>query len=141
MVLATLLGVGYLTAAPPPGSVRALMPGWVVVVWAIGLLGSGLLGMYGCIRQALADNADTRQHLADKLFSGLVLERAAIGVQTGVLVIILGSSVYAWAMSPIAPFPALGIGFIGAWMAANVWRDRQISGEVRQLQIPADPGD
>jgi len=126
LLLSILLGVGYLTTVPAPSSVAALMPGWVVLVWAWTLVTTGTLGMIGCLWRG-------------RLIVGLGLERAALAAQTGALLIINGATFYAWATRVLHTFPLLGVGFLTAWMVANVWRDRQIASALRHLQHLSAP--
>jgi hypothetical protein len=119
MVVAVLAGLGYLTTVPAPASVAALMPGWLVGAWAWTLLGSGLLGLVGCLWWGRPS-------------TGLGVERAALGAQSGALLVIAGATYHAWATGGVAAFPLLGLLFLTAWLAANVWRIRQIVVELKQ---------
>lgn len=120
LVLSVLLGFGYLTTVPAPSTVAALMPGWLVALWAWVLLGSGALGIVGCLWRGGP-------------LVGLGMERAALAAQSGALLLIAGCTMQAWAIGALDPFPALGIGFTAMWMTMNVLRIRQIAAEVRML--------
>jgi hypothetical protein len=144
MYLAMLMGAIFLTVVSPPGSLLAFMPHPVVMLWAVAMFGSGLAGMIGCTRQALAVRDPDPLHSAKKLLWGLVVERVAVGVQAGALLIILVAIIYGWWTLPPTshvPFPTFGAGFISAWMIANIWRDRQISTDVRKIQTPPPSGE
>lgn len=125
MILSVLAGLGYLTTVPAPSSVAALMPGEVVAAWAWTLLLTGILGLVGCLWRG-------------QLLVSLGLERSALLGQTGALLIIAGATLTAWATGQTAVFPLLGLGFMAAWMAANIWRLMQIRAGLRMLHLPAE---
>jgi len=118
MVVSVLVGLGYLTTVPAPQSVAALMPGWLVWLWACTLLGSGLLGLAGCLWWG-------------RTTAGLGLERAALAAQSGALLMIAGATLHAWLIGWTATFPLLGLAFLSAWLVANLWRIFQIRNELR----------
>ncbi len=124
MLVSILIGVGYLTTVPAPTSVVALMPTWVVGVWSTTLVVSGVLVIVGCLWHG-------------QFVVGLGLERAGLSAQTGALLIIDGSVLYTWTTGHLATFPLLGVGFLTGWMAANIWRIRQIATTLRHLHIPS----
>lgn len=117
MVVSILVGLGYLTTVPAPQSVAALMPSWLVAMWAWALLVSGALGLVGCLWWG-------------RTTAGLGLERAALAAQSGALLVIAGATLDAWAVGGVAAFPLLGLTFLLAWLVANLWRIRQIRSEL-----------
>lgn len=125
MILSVLAGLGYLTTVPAPSSVASLMPGWVVLAWAWTLLATGVLGLAGCLWRG-------------RLLVSLGLERSALLAQTGALLLIAGATLTAWLTGQLDPFPLFGLGFMSAWMAANVWRLRQIGAGIRMLHLLAE---
>jgi hypothetical protein len=110
LVVSVVVGVAYTAGAPPPTSVAALLPGWTVRVWAVGLAVSGLLGAAGLVARAAW---------------ALQLEQAAMLIGAGALV---------WYTAAVAPFGwrALFAGCISAaWAGANLWRAAQIRRDLK----------
>lgn len=123
MVVSVLAGLGYLTTVPAPASVAALMPGWLVATWAWTLLASGVVGLVACMWRG-------------RVTTGLGVERAALSAQAGALLVIAGATFEAWAIGRTAVFPLLGVAFLTAWLAADVWRIRQIVATLNGLVSP-----
>lgn len=101
LVVSLITGVAYSVGAPPPASVAALLPGWALLVWSIGLTLSGVLGLAG-------------------VFWSLRLEQASM---------LLGAAALVWYTAAVAPFGwrALFAGAIStAWAVANLVRAGQI---------------
>ncbi len=110
-----VLGLGYLITIPAPQSLAAVVPIWLVQVWALGLLFSGSFGIVAALWRG-------------SLLVGLELERAALLLSTGALALIGGASFAANGIR--AAFGGL---IIVAWGAANIARCLQIRRDVRQL--------
>ncbi len=116
VVSAILGGVYTFGGAPKPSSVAAVQPGWVLTIWAVAMLISGCVGLYGMFwrRNALR---------ALQLESGaMVLGAAAM--------LLYSASLFAFAGSR-----ALGSGLtFGFWAGANVWRWWQIRRTAKELE-------
>lgn len=110
-----LLGVAYLVTVPPPASLNALVPGWLVVLWSAGLVVCGAAGLVSA-RLPLGPRA-------------LELERGALAISTGTLFLIGGASL---AVNGVRS--AFGIAMIGAWAGANIWRVRQIRLDLKKIR-------
>lgn len=92
------------------------MPQWQIDLWAVGLLVSGALGLFGC------------SYLRDLEF-GLIAEAAGMLIGAGALLIAAVSSF------EFAGWHALlGGGITVAWTAANLWRAWQIRHDLKELQ-------
>lgn len=114
--LSFVLGMAYTVGAPPPQSLAALMPAWLVHVWAIGLLASGVLGG---VSLAIADRPER----------GLWLEAAAMLIGAGALVVALV------AIFVFAGWRGLfGAGITAAWAGANLWRAWQIRRDLTAVE-------
>lgn len=106
LAVQVITGVAYTVGAPPPSSVAAFLPGWALLVWAVGLAVSGVLGLAGVLWS-------------------LRVEAAAM---------LLGAGALIWYAAALAPFGwrALLAGAISAaWAAANLWRALQIRHDLR----------
>lgn len=115
--LALLTGVAYLLGAPPPQSLAAQMPTWLVHAWAVGLLLHGAAGFAGVFAP--------RRHL-DR---GLGVEVGAMLFGAAALLVVAAASFkYAGGAA------LLGGGLAAAWAVANVWRAAQIRRDLRQLR-------
>lgn len=116
LLVSTILGLFYIFGSPAPATVAATQPVWVVHLWAVGLLLSGVAGFAGCfwltdLRRALRLEA-----------SGMYL-----GASTMVL--------YAVSLFAYSGWRALGSGLTFAlWSVANLWRLWQINRDLRDLQ-------
>lgn len=110
LVVSLVTGIAYTIGAPPPTSVAALMPGWALHVWSLGLAVSGAVGLLGVLTQ--------RQW-------SLQVEQAGM---------LLGAGALLWYAAALAPFGwrALLAGAIAlAWAAANVARAQQIRTDLK----------
>lgn len=110
-----LLGVAYLVTVPEPASLSALVPGWLVVLWSAGLVVCGAAGLVSA-RMPMGVRA-------------LELERGALAVSTGTLLLMGGASA---AVNGLRS--SFGIAMIAAWAGANVWRMVQIRRDVAKLR-------
>lgn len=109
-----VLGAGYLVTVPSPPSLAALVPHWLVIVWSVGLLVSGLVGV------TAAGLPYSRRTLD--------FERGALLISTGSLFLIGGASAVSAGMRAF-----FGIMMIAAWSGANLVRVWQIRGETHRL--------
>lgn len=114
--LSVLLGATYLLGAPPPASVVALMPHWLVLLWAAGLAFSGVVGLLAVVV------------FARWLESSLLAEAGAMLVGAGALVLLAASIVSVGGVHA----SIFGVGFIVAWALANLVRAAQIRRELVQ---------
>lgn len=106
IIVSILTGVAYTVGAPPPTSIAALLPGWALLVWSIGLAVSGVIGLAGVLWS-------------------LRIEAAGMLLGTGALI---------WYAAAVAPFGWRGLlaGAISvAWAGANLWRALQIRQDLR----------
>lgn len=110
-----LLGISYLSTVPAPQSLTALVPGWLVALWAIGLLASGSLGLIAAAWRG-------------SILVALELERSALLISTGALLLIGGTSFVATGLRAL--FGGL---IIASWAVANILRALQIR---RDLHTP-----
>lgn len=115
LALSLLLGVAYLVRVPAPQSLAAVAPKWVVVLWSVGLVLSGAVGLLGCLWLGQVE-------------VGLGLERGALLLSTAALVLIGSASVAANGSRAL-----FGVGVITAWALANVARCVQITNNLRQI--------
>lgn len=123
VLLATsvLLGTNYLlVTVPPPSSLQALVPKWVVVTWSLGLLISGVVGLVAIFWK-------------HSVVRALEAERGALYMSSGALLLILGASLAINGLRSI-----FSIGIIAAWMVANVVRARQIRRELQAIERVID---
>jgi len=111
LAFGALSGASFLFGAPEPASIAASMPGFVVTLWAAGLVIAGVVGLVGCWWRGER---------------GQVLEAGGLLVGAGSLLM------YATAALSVAGVRALfPAGVILAWLAANLWRVVQIHRELR----------
>lgn len=110
-VLAVLIGFGAVVS--PPQGLAAIVDPLVLMMWAAGLLLSGVIGIVAPFRQSHG------------LANALGLERAALWVQTGTLLWIVVSAFYYRGTAD-----ALGAMAYIVWIIANVIRDRRIASAV-----------
>lgn len=106
LVVQVITGVAYSIGAPPPQSVAALLPGWALLVWSVGLAVSGVVGLAGVIWSPRVEAAG----------------------------MLLGAAALIWYAAALAPFGwrALLAGAISvAWAGANLWRALQIRQDLR----------
>lgn len=107
LVVSVLIGAAYTLGAPPPGSLAALLPGWAVLVWAVGLAASGVVGLVG-------------------VAYSMRLEAAGM---------LLGAGALVWYAGAVAPFgwrASFACAISCAWAGANLWRAWQIRGDLRR---------
>lgn len=114
LAVAVLTGVPYTLGAPPPNSLAALLPGWSVRVWAVGLLAHGILGLVA---------------VATRRTWSLPAEQAAM---------LLGAAALVWYAAALAEAATtagaralLSGGITLAWAGANLWRAEQIRRDLR----------
>lgn len=110
LVVSLLTGVAQTIGAPPPTSVAALLPGWALHVWSLGLVASGAVGLLGAL---------TRRTWS------LQVEQAGM---------LLGAAALVWYTAALAPFGwrALFAGAVAlAWAAANLARALQIRSDLK----------
>jgi hypothetical protein len=122
LVLSVLVGAGYSFGAPPPASVAALMPSWLVHVWAGGLLVSGVTGL-----ASLAGGprlVERRMHL----------EIGAMLIGAAALMLSTEATIQYAAEAGVLPRAGLAAGFGVAWTGANLWRAIQIRFDLRTLR-------
>jgi hypothetical protein len=110
----TFSGAIYLLGAPPPTSLAAVTPHWLVLLWSAGLVISGVVGLVGCWLRAER---------------GLRLELGGMMVGAGSLLIYV-VSVFAFA-GPRALFAG---GVVGMWAAADLWRAWQCHRDLREIR-------
>lgn len=106
LAVQVITGVAYTVGAPPPTSVAALLPGWALLVWSVGLAVSGVIGLAGVIWSPRVEAAG----------------------------MLLGAGALIWYAAALAPFGwrALLAGAISAaWAGANLWRALQIRNDLR----------
>lgn len=106
LVVQVITGVAYTVGAPPPSSVSALLPGWALLVWSVGLAASGVVGLAGALWSP-------RVEAAGMLFGA------------GALVW------YAAALTPYGWRALLAGAISAAWAGANCWRALQIRRDLR----------
>lgn len=109
------LGVGILATLPAPQSLAAVMPAWVVGLWAVVLAGSGVLGI-----GAMLWRGDRLRALRVET-AAWILNAGVLGAFAGAAFIVAGQR--AW--------------FAGGWLAsgaaANLWRAVQITRQTGAL--------
>jgi hypothetical protein len=106
MAVSLVLGTAYTLGAPPPQSLAALLPGWALLTWSVGMLVAGAVGLWGAWRS-------------------LRLEQAGL---------LLGAAALAWYVAAVAQFgwrALLPTAICVAWAGANVWRAGQIQKDLR----------
>lgn len=111
LVVSVVTGVAYTVGAPPPTSVSALLPGWTLHVWALGLALSGVVGLSG------------------------VVTRRPWSLQTEQAGMLLGAAALVWYCAAVAPYGwrALFAGAVSlAWAAANLARAAQIRRDLKE---------
>lgn len=116
-----LVGLTYVLGAPAPTSIVSLMPYALVLVWAIGLVTSGVVGLIGC-------------WLSPSVMA-LRLEQGGLLINTGSLV------VYTTGAFAVAGWRALfAAGLAAAWGLANLVRTWQANSDVRTIHVNTAPG-
>lgn len=117
LLFSAMIGFADTLGAPPPQSVAAVMPGWYVKVWAVGLLVSGVVGLLGILLPLRPDR-------------GLWVEFGAMLIGGGALIITTASIVQYAGLAK----GAFGAGFCAAWALANLWRAGQIWRNLREIR-------
>lgn len=115
LAVSVLLGVSYLVRVPAPQTLTAAVPRWVVLLWAVGLVASGIVGLAGCLWRG-------------DIATGLGLERGAMLMSTGALLLIGSVIVSATGMRGL-----FSAGITIAWALANLYRCLQITTDLRQV--------
>lgn len=116
LVFSVIWGVAYLVGAPPPTSMAAVMPPWVVRTWAAGLLLSGLVGLTGILL------------IRRSVERCLLLEQGAILIGAAAL------TLFTVAALQFAGWRAgFAGGFAGALALAHLWRADQIRRDLTRL--------
>ncbi|WP_194821316.1 hypothetical protein [Micromonospora sp. S-DT3-3-22] len=115
LVLAAIVGGAFVAGAKPPTTVEQLVAPWVLWIWYLLLLGSGVIGL---ISIALPDT-----------YRALVLELAAMHGQTAAPLL------YGLALlSTGSPAVGFAAAFCVAWSGASAWRGWQVWQGVRALR-------
>jgi hypothetical protein len=113
LVVSLVTGLAYTIGAPPPQSVTALLPGWAVRVWAVGLAASGVVGLVG------------------------VFSRRDWSLQVEQAAMLLGAAALLWYTAAVLPFGWRAL-FAGAvsigWAVANLTRAAQIRRDLKGLR-------
>ncbi len=109
------LGVGMLATAPTPQSMMAVMPAWLVTVWAVSLVVSGAVGLV-----AIWWRGDPLRALRAEAGS-LIINAGALITFAGAAFVVAGWR--AWFVG----------GFFAGWGVANLWRAAQIGRETREM--------
>lgn len=122
LAVSVLLGVSYLVRVPAPQTLTATVPRGVVLLWAGGLVLSGIIGLTGCLWRG-------------DITIGLGLERGALFMSTAALVLIGAVIIAATGMRGL-----FSAGIVVAWGLANVVRCYQITKDLR-LIAAAHKGD
>jgi hypothetical protein len=110
LAVSVLTGAAYTIGTPPPQSVAALLPGWAVRVWAVGLVVSGIVGLAGALTGR-----------------GWSLRTEQAGM-------LLGAAALLWYAAAVIQFGWKGLfatTVTTAWAAANLWRARQIQQDLK----------
>lgn len=121
LALSALLGTAFVAGVKPPTSLEQLVDPWVLWVWYLLLLSSGVIGLASIL---LPDT-----------YRALVLELAAMHGQTaapllyGVALLSTGSGAVVFAVA-----------FCLSWAAASAWRGWQVWTGMRALRQAGDMG-
>lgn len=115
LAVSVLLGASYLARGTGPQTLTATVPRWVVLLWAVGLVASGIIGLTGCLWRG-------------DITVGLGLERGAMLMSTGAMGLISAVIVSATGMRG-----AFSAGITIAWALANIYRIAQITTDLRQI--------
>ena len=115
LVFSLLIGIFYTFGAPPPTSIAALMPAWQVKIWAIGLLISGVTGLFSTLLNPSSERA-------------MLLEMGAMLIGAGAFFISGGAA------AQFGLRAAFSVGWAAALMAANLWRSWQIRQDLRAMR-------
>lgn len=104
MILSVLSGLAYFLGPAESGAINSEMPGWVQPAWAVSLLLSGLIGIYGALIYR------------SRLVKGMMVERGALLIQAGAVIFYGGALVVASGWSG-----TISAGAAVAWAGANIW--------------------
>lgn len=115
LVVSAVLGASYVLGVPPPTSIAATQPGWVIHMWAVAMLVSGAAGLWASVWRNVA--------------RALRLEAGAMDLGAAAM-LLYAMSLFAYAGWTRAL--ASGITF-GLWAAANLWRAQQIRRDLREI--------
>lgn len=111
LLYSAVLGLMLVFGAKPPGSIEALMPGWLRWSWYVLLLGSGVVGVAGLVVR--------------DIYTSLTLERAAMWGQAAAF------TIYALGIFGFGGWRGLAAGALCVSLAAaSGWRLRQIGREM-----------
>ena len=142
-LLGTLIGLGYAVNGASEAA-QKLLPGWALSAWVLALLASGL-AEFGSVLTGPTTIHPSRRRWA------LIVERAALALQSLSVLTIGLASVYVWDAGrdlprepgvDAPPFPVVGVSLILVWMAINTARDRRIASltkPVKRAVTPAHP--
>jgi hypothetical protein len=97
LLVSVVTGFAYTVGAPPPASVTALLPHWAVLVWAGGLVVSGIVGLIGTFGRALQV-----EQASMLLGAGALMWYTLAVVQFGWRGLFAASITIAWAMANLA---------------------------------------
>lgn len=114
LAYSALLGVSFLTVAPPPGSVTAAFPAAAVTIWAAAMGLSGVVALAGCWWRGER---------------GLGLELGGLLMNAGALVFYASAAFAAAGMRALLPG-----GIVLAWAAANMWRAGQAYKDIQAIR-------
>lgn len=117
LAVSVLLGTSYLVRVPAPQTLTASVPRWVVILWAVGLVASGIIGLTGCLWRG-------------DITTGLGLERGAMLMSTGVMALMAAVVVSATGIRGL--FTA---SITIAWALANLYRVAQITTDLRRIDV------
>lgn len=111
-----LIGLNYLLATiPAPQSLASVLPSWVVLLWAVGLVVSGCTGLFAIFYKRDAEFA-------------FELERGSLYISSGVLLLLIGSVLI------VSPRLTLSLGYLVGWIIANVYRATQLTSDLQIIR-------
>lgn len=111
LAVSVFTGAAYTLGSPPPASISALLPGWALHVWSVGLATSGFVGLLGAL---------TRRPWS------MHIEQAGL---------LLGAGALVWYAAAVAPFgwrASFVVAVSLGWAVANLWRSRQIHNDINK---------
>lgn len=116
MILSALSGLAYFLGPAESGAINSEMPSWVQPAWAVCLLFSGTIGIYGALIYR------------SRLVKGMMVERGALLIQSGAVVFYGGALVIAsgWAGT-------ISAGAAIAWAGANIWEAKLITQDLKLI--------
>jgi hypothetical protein len=118
-LVSVILGSSWMIRLPAPGSVAQAQPVWVLRLWAVMTLVSGVIGLAGVIWAHV------------NLQRGLLLQVSAL-LFAGANMTLYGTSMIGvGGMRSFGSFMIFSI-----WSVANVWRTKQIRDDLRELKDP-----